>query len=80
MLVSPPIQQVRMARDMSDKEILKMELDQLRKEVKTERLPVSTTANEIMEWVDSQYADDPLIKGVSEEANPYKEKGGCIIT
>lgn len=32
---------VRMARDMSDKEILKMELDQLKKEVNTPRTPVS---------------------------------------
>lgn len=31
----------RMARDMSDKEILKMELDQLKKEVSTPRTPVS---------------------------------------
>ncbi|XP_035262927.1 guanine nucleotide-binding protein G(I)/G(S)/G(O) subunit gamma-T2b [Anguilla rostrata] len=70
-----------MARDMSDKDVLKMELDQLKKELKTQREPVSTTAKEIVEWVDSQSADDPLIKGVSEEANPYKpEKGGCIIT
>ncbi|XP_061089203.1 guanine nucleotide-binding protein G(I)/G(S)/G(O) subunit gamma-T2b [Conger conger] len=70
-----------MARDMSDKDLLKMELDQLKKEVKTERQKVSVTAQELMEWVDSQSGDDPLIKGVSEEANPYKpEKGGCIIT
>lgn len=31
----------RMARDMSDKEILKMELDQLKKEVNTPRTAVS---------------------------------------
>lgn len=31
----------RMARDMSDKEILKMELEQLKKEVNTARTPVS---------------------------------------
>lgn len=31
----------RMARDMSDKEILKMELDQLKKEVNTPRSAVS---------------------------------------
>ncbi|KAI1896532.1 hypothetical protein AGOR_G00095740 [Albula goreensis] len=69
-----------MARDMSDKDILKMELDQLKKELKNERTPVSTSAKEIVEWVDEQYAEDPLIKGVPEDTNPYKEKGGCIIT
>ncbi|KAJ8383511.1 hypothetical protein AAFF_G00220280 [Aldrovandia affinis] len=71
---------VRMARDMSDKDVLKMELDQLKKEVKNERLPMSTTAKDLVEWVDGQYAEDPLIKGVPEEKNPFKEKGGCIIT
>lgn len=34
----------RMARDMSDKEILKMELDQLKKEVNTPRTAVSGSA------------------------------------
>ncbi len=33
-----------MARDMSDKEILKMELEQLQKEVKNTREPVSSSA------------------------------------
>lgn len=33
-----------MARDMSDKEILKMELEQLQKEVKNTREPVSLSA------------------------------------
>lgn len=33
-----------MARDMSDKEILKMELDQLKKEVSTPRTPVSASS------------------------------------
>ncbi|KAL4660501.1 guanine nucleotide-binding protein G(I)/G(S)/G(O) subunit gamma-T2-like [Arapaima gigas] len=69
-----------MARDMSDKEILKMELDQLQKEVKMERMPVSTTAKELADWVEGQVGEDPLVKGVPEDKNPYKEKGGCIIS
>lgn len=120
-----------MARDMSDKDILKMELEQLQKEVKNTREPVSSsacwlaaqinicqvlyilpplqflfikylafsedgkrqkfgilslfpqvskTAKEICEWVEAQAAGDPLIKGVPEDKNPFKEKGGCIIT
>lgn len=31
-----------MARDLSDKEVLKMELEQLQKEMKNERIPVRT--------------------------------------
>ncbi|XP_016314952.1 guanine nucleotide-binding protein G(I)/G(S)/G(O) subunit gamma-T2-like [Sinocyclocheilus anshuiensis] len=69
-----------MARDMSDKDILKMELEQLQKEVKNTREPVSKTTKEIYEWVEAQAAEDPLIKGVPEDKNPFKEKGGCIIT
>lgn len=41
---------------------------------------VSKTAKEICEWVEAQAAEDPLIKGVPEDKNPFKEKGGCIIT
>ncbi|KAG9264393.1 guanine nucleotide-binding protein G(I)/G(S)/G(O) subunit gamma-T2a [Astyanax mexicanus] len=69
-----------MARDMSDKDILKMEIDQLQKEVKTAREPVSKTAKELCDFVETQSAEDPLIKGVPEDKNPFKEKGGCIIT
>ncbi|XP_026133459.1 guanine nucleotide-binding protein G(I)/G(S)/G(O) subunit gamma-T2-like [Carassius auratus] len=69
-----------MARDMSDKEILKMELDQLKVEVNTPRIAVSTTAPEIIAFVEGLSAEDPLVKGVPEDKNPFKEKGGCIIT
>lgn len=43
-------------------------------------LQVSKTAKEICEWVEAQAAEDPLIKGVPEDKNPFKDKGGCIIT
>ncbi|XP_016368863.1 guanine nucleotide-binding protein G(I)/G(S)/G(O) subunit gamma-T2b [Sinocyclocheilus rhinocerous] len=69
-----------MARDMSDKEILKMELEQLKLEVNTPRTAVSTTAPEIIAFVEGKSAEDPLIKGIPEDKNPFKEKGGCIIT
>ncbi|XP_018620017.1 guanine nucleotide-binding protein G(I)/G(S)/G(O) subunit gamma-T2-like [Scleropages formosus] len=69
-----------MARDMSDIDILKMELQQLQKEVKNEREPVSKTAKELVEWVEANSAEDILLKGVPEDKNPFKEKGGCIIT
>ncbi|KAL7857302.1 hypothetical protein SRHO_G00162010 [Serrasalmus rhombeus] len=69
-----------MARDMSDKDILKMELDQLKKEVSTSRTAVSATAPELIAYAEAQSPEDPLIKGVPEDKNPFKEKGGCIIT
>ncbi|XP_028845571.1 guanine nucleotide-binding protein G(I)/G(S)/G(O) subunit gamma-T2b [Denticeps clupeoides] len=69
-----------MARDMSDKDILKMELDQLKKEVSTSRTAVSASVKETIDFVEATSAEDPLIKGVPEDKNPFKEKGGCIIT
>ncbi|KAM4623586.1 guanine nucleotide-binding protein G(I)/G(S)/G(O) subunit gamma-T2b [Polymixia lowei] len=70
-----------MARDMSDKEILKMELDQLKKEVSTARTPVGTNCADTIAYVEGLAADDPLIKGVPDDKNPYKgDKGGCVVT
>ncbi|KAL7870086.1 hypothetical protein AOLI_G00140740 [Acnodon oligacanthus] len=67
-----------MARDMSDKDILKMELDQLKKEVGTSRTAVSATAPELIAYTEAQSAEDPLIRGVPEDKNPFKEKGGGV--
>ncbi|KAI9541189.1 hypothetical protein NQZ68_032972 [Dissostichus eleginoides] len=70
-----------MARDMSDKEILKMELEQLKKEVSTTRTPLLANCVETVTFVEELLPNDPLIKGVPDEKNPYKgDKGGCIIT
>ncbi|XP_022599079.1 guanine nucleotide-binding protein G(I)/G(S)/G(O) subunit gamma-T2-like [Seriola dumerili] len=70
-----------MARDMSDKEILKMELEQLKKEVSTARTPVSANCTDTITFVEGLLPNDPLIKGVPDDKNPYKgDKGGCIIT
>ncbi|XP_066485034.1 guanine nucleotide-binding protein G(I)/G(S)/G(O) subunit gamma-T2 [Tiliqua scincoides] len=69
-----------MAQDMTEKELIKMELDQLKKEVKTERQKVSKTAGELKNYIESNAAEDPLLKGIPEDKNPFKEKGGCIIS
>ncbi|XP_069093883.1 guanine nucleotide-binding protein G(I)/G(S)/G(O) subunit gamma-T2 [Pleurodeles waltl] len=68
-----------MAQDLTEKELLKMEVEQLRKEVKTERAMVSKTAKEIKEYAESLAAEDPLLKGIPEDKNPFKEKGGCSV-
>ncbi|KAH0626762.1 hypothetical protein JD844_001941 [Phrynosoma platyrhinos] len=72
--------QGKMAQDMTEKELLKMEIDQLKKEVKLERQMVSKTAKEIKDYIESMAAEDPLLKGIPEDKNPFKEKGGCIIS
>ncbi|NXW47526.1 GBG11 protein, partial [Nyctiprogne leucopyga] len=65
--------------DLSEKDKLKMEVEQLRKEVKLEREPVSKCSEEIKNYIEERSGEDPLVKGIPEEKNPFKEKGGCVI-
>ncbi|KAM8947481.1 guanine nucleotide-binding protein G(I)/G(S)/G(O) subunit gamma-T2 [Pelodytes ibericus] len=69
-----------MAQDMSEKDVLKMEVEQLKKEIKTERILVSKSAQEMKAYVESLATEDPLLKGVPEDKNPFKEKGGCCVS
>ncbi|XP_075133279.1 guanine nucleotide-binding protein G(I)/G(S)/G(O) subunit gamma-T2 [Leptodactylus fuscus] len=69
-----------MAQEMTEKDLLKMEVEQLRKEVKTERVMISKSAQEMKNYVESLATEDPLIKGVPEDKNPFKEKGGCSVS
>ncbi|XP_007903509.1 guanine nucleotide-binding protein G(T) subunit gamma-T1 isoform X1 [Callorhinchus milii] len=66
--------------ELSDKDRAKLEVEQLRKEVKLERQLVSKCAEELKDYIESQTADDILVKGIAEDKNPFKEKGGCVIT
>ncbi|XP_030744089.1 guanine nucleotide-binding protein G(I)/G(S)/G(O) subunit gamma-T2 [Echinops telfairi] len=69
-----------MAQDLSDKELLKMEVEQLRKEVTNPRDLVSKTGKEIKAYVEAQAGNDPLLQGIPEDKNPFKEKGPCVIS
>ncbi|KAF3816810.1 hypothetical protein GH733_014158 [Mirounga leonina] len=69
----------RMAQELSEKELLKMEVEQLKKEVKTPRTLISTTGKEIKDYVEAEAGNDLLLKGIPEDKNPFKEKGGCAI-
>ncbi|XP_038653494.1 guanine nucleotide-binding protein G(T) subunit gamma-T1 [Scyliorhinus canicula] len=66
--------------ELTDKDRLKMEVDQLRKELPLERMLVSKSAEELKDYIESQSAEDPLVKGIPEDKNPFKEKGGCVIS
>lgn len=41
---------------------------------------VSKTGKELKEYIESMAGEDPLLKGVPEDKNPFKEKGGCTIS
>ncbi|KAM8999063.1 guanine nucleotide-binding protein G(I)/G(S)/G(O) subunit gamma-T2 [Sminthopsis crassicaudata] len=69
-----------MAQDLTEKELLKMQIDQLKKEVKNERVLISKSGKALKEYVEANAGDDPLLKGVPEDKNPFKEKGGCMIS
>uniref|UniRef100_A0A2K6U9V2 Guanine nucleotide-binding protein subunit gamma n=1 Tax=Saimiri boliviensis boliviensis TaxID=39432 RepID=A0A2K6U9V2_SAIBB len=68
-----------MAQDLSEKDLLKMEVEQLKKEVKNTRIPVSKAGKEIKEYVEAQAGNDPFIKGIPEDKNPFKEKGASWL-
>ncbi|KAI5128831.1 Guanine Nucleotide-Binding Protein G(I)/G(S)/G(O) Subunit Gamma-T2 [Manis pentadactyla] len=64
-----------MAQELGEKELLRMEVEQLRKEVKNPRTPISKTGKEIKDYVEAQAGNNPLLKGIPEDKNPFKEKG-----
>ncbi|XP_072910325.1 guanine nucleotide-binding protein G(T) subunit gamma-T1-like isoform X2 [Hemitrygon akajei] len=66
--------------DLTDKDRLKMEIEQLKKELPLERMLVSKCAEELKDYIESQSGEDPLVKGIPEDKNPFKEKGGCVIS
>ncbi|XP_055445709.1 guanine nucleotide-binding protein G(T) subunit gamma-T1 isoform X1 [Bubalus kerabau] len=67
--------------DLTEKDKLKMEVDQLKKEVTLERMLVSKCCEEFRDYVEERSGEDPLVKGIPEDKNPFKElKGGCVIS
>uniref|UniRef100_A0A8I3X113 Guanine nucleotide-binding protein subunit gamma n=1 Tax=Callithrix jacchus TaxID=9483 RepID=A0A8I3X113_CALJA len=60
--------------DLPEKEKLKMEVEQLRKEVKLQRQQVSKCSEEIKNYIEERSGEDPLVKGIPEDKNPFKEK------
>uniref|UniRef100_A0A8D1X5K9 Guanine nucleotide-binding protein subunit gamma n=1 Tax=Sus scrofa TaxID=9823 RepID=A0A8D1X5K9_PIG len=56
-------------------------LDVLRLGVEAElQPPISKTGKEIKDYVEAEAGNDPLLKGIPEDKNPFKEKGGCLIS
>lgn len=40
---------------------------------------VSKMCEEIKTYIEGNSGEDPLVKGIPEDKNPFKEKGGCVI-
>ncbi|VCW67041.1 unnamed protein product, partial [Gulo gulo] len=41
---------------------------------------ISKTGKEIKDYVEAEAGNDPLLKGIPEDKNPFKEKGGCTLS
>ncbi|XP_029919148.1 guanine nucleotide-binding protein G(T) subunit gamma-T1 [Myripristis murdjan] len=65
--------------DLTDLDRAKMEVTQLKLEVKLERWQTSKCCEEMKDYIQAGVEEDILVKGIPEEKNPFKEKGGCVI-
>ncbi|CAL8364083.1 unnamed protein product [Arctogadus glacialis] len=65
--------------DLTDKDKAQMDLDQKKIEVKLERWLTSKCCEEIKDYIVAAEEEDILVKGMPEDKNPFKEKGGCVI-
>ncbi|XP_057684181.1 guanine nucleotide-binding protein G(T) subunit gamma-T1, partial [Corythoichthys intestinalis] len=65
--------------DLTDKDKALMEVNQLKTEVKLQRWMTSKCCEEIKDYIQAGVDEDTLVKGISEEKNPFKEKGGCVL-
>ncbi|XP_015332076.1 guanine nucleotide-binding protein G(T) subunit gamma-T1-like, partial [Marmota marmota marmota] len=44
-------------------------------------LKVSKCCEAVRDYVEERSGEDPLVKGIPEDKNPFKElKGGCVIS
>ncbi|XP_031807117.1 guanine nucleotide-binding protein G(I)/G(S)/G(O) subunit gamma-11 isoform X1 [Sarcophilus harrisii] len=43
-------------------------------------LQVSKCSEEIKKYIEARCGEDPLVKGIPEDKNPYKEKAGCTVS
>lgn len=54
-------------------------VEQLRGELKVNRMKVSQTSADIMKFCEQNINGDPLVNGVSASENPFREKNVCAI-
>lgn len=59
--------------------IQRITVDQLRTELKVNRIKVSEAANELKTYVEKIQREDPLVTGVPGNQNPFKERSSCTL-
>ncbi len=58
---------------------VKKEVEQLKKEVKLDRMKVSEASNDLMKYCQENNEDDVLLNGVPSSRNPFVERRLCNI-
>ncbi|XP_028926747.1 guanine nucleotide-binding protein G(I)/G(S)/G(O) subunit gamma-11-like [Ornithorhynchus anatinus] len=68
------------ADDQPERERLRVEVEQLRREAKLQRQQVSKCSEEIKNYIEERAREDPLVRGVPDDKNPFREKAGCCVS
>ena len=64
---------------MSNLQAAKKLVEQLRVESDVQRLPVSRTIQEMIQFIEQHKEHDPLIVGIDKKTNPFHERSSCTI-
>ena len=54
-------------------------VEQLRVECFMERVPLTESIKDLVNYAEGNKDQDPLIIGIDKKQNPFIEKGGCAI-
>ncbi|KAK2833573.1 hypothetical protein Q5P01_017462 [Channa striata] len=54
-------------------------VDQLRLEASMERIKISLTAADLVQYCQDHRRSDPLLTGISASSNPFKDKKTCVL-
>ncbi|XP_026180305.1 GGL domain-containing protein [Mastacembelus armatus] len=54
-------------------------VDQLRVEASMERIKISLTAADLVQYCQDHRRSDPLLTGIAASSNPFKDKKTCVL-
>ncbi|KAG7504698.1 guanine nucleotide-binding protein G(I)/G(S)/G(O) subunit gamma-12-like [Solea senegalensis] len=54
-------------------------IDQLRLEASMERIKISLTAADLIQYCKDHRHSDPLLTGIASSSNPFKDKKTCVL-